>query len=774
MRLTDIRSEEVFNNFLTDFTLNLFHNKLTFRSSIEEITGFFNLKRIVIFSLGKAPSYKVFSSYGEFPEHTSYDFVYFDSLRKNGSSVYADTEIIFNSFASEANLLRDLEITAPFIIPLNKGLFQGVILADLGQRKDFSSVEASRLETICTILIQSSASRLLKTETKSELEQDASALLNAITETAFLTDLYGNVLAASEAASRRFEVPHDDFIGKNLFIDYSEKATDLRKSAFREAVKTGKPVSFEDVRAGKTFDNRIYPSLDSDGSVTKLAFFSVDITDKKIRNAEKLLNEKKFRLIFDAAPIGIAVLEIYGQLSRANQRFQEILGYGADEWEDRGLLKFIHPRHQNIIEAEINKLINQEISFINEEITMRGKDGKDVQANLVISNAHAGSDYPPFLIVMIEDLSERRSMREALLLIEEKFKSAADNMLDGFGIFKAVRSRSGEITDFLCDFMNDSACRLINIEKQNLIGRKMIETYPYLKDVFFEEYRNVVESRIPFVKYAMPIKLKPEDPDELMRYVNVKAYKMSDGVTVIWEDVTEQLRADKERRENQLRYKALAHNFPNGSVLLFDKNLRYILADGSDIICETGACDVVGKTIFEIYSPEICEKLLPNYNAAFEGRNAIFDISYKGKIYEVQVKPIESEGPPEYCMALFQNITDIREYEKKLRKLNDDKDKFFSIIAHDLKNPFTALLGYTEMLTDDFDQLSIEKLRMFAGSLHRSARSVYALLENLLQWSRLQTGRIDFNPARFMLKNVVFKAVDVFQINAARKNIQII
>ncbi|HEX2982852.1 MAG TPA: HAMP domain-containing sensor histidine kinase, partial [Ignavibacteriales bacterium] len=46
--------------------------------------------------------------------------------------------------------------------------------------------------------------------------------------------------------------------------------------------------------------------------------------------------------------------------------------------------------------------------------------------------------------------------------------------------------------------------------------------------------------------------------------------------------------------------------------------------------------------------------------------------------------------------------------------------------------------------------------------------------ENLLQWSRLQTGRIDFNPARFMLKNVVFKAVDVFQINAARKNIQII
>lgn len=778
MPLIETRTgEKDFNAFLTKFTLHLFQNKLTFRSSIEEINGFFNLRRIAIFSLGQAPAYRIFSGGGGFPENKWYEFVYFDSMRQSGSSGYIDAELACGSFAPEANLLTELNIKNPFLIPLSGAPFQGFILADTGEGKEITLRDACRLETACSILINSVRAKLNKGNDEGFMpEGDASALLNAITETAFLTDLYGNVLSASETAAARFEVPVEEFIGKNVFIDFGDKATELRKDRFREAVRTGKTVNFEEKRGAKTYDNRIYPSLDGDGSITKLAFFSVDITDKKVRAAEKLLNEKKFRLVFEAAPIGIAALEMYGSLSRINKRFFEILGYDGDEWEAYEFEKLIHPGYSDFIKSEIQRLISKEIIFINEEITMLRKGGKSAHVNLVISNAHAGSDYPPFLIVMIEDLSERRSMREALNLVEEKFKSAADNMMDGFGIFRAVRDRSGHITDFQCDYINDAGSRAINIEKKYLLGKKMIASFPHLKETeLFTGYSLVVEENIPFVKQSLPIRLAPEDTDDKLRYVNIKCYKMADGVAVVWEDVTEARIAEKEFKDNQRRYKALAHNFPNGSVLLFDKEMRYVLADGTDIINETGVSSVIGRKICELYSPELCDKLLPHYKAAFEGKSAMFDITYKGKIYEVQVKPIENEdGLPEYCMALFQNISDIREYEGKLQKLNDDKDRFFSIIAHDLKNPFTALLGYTEILAEDFDQLSIEKLRMFSLSLHKSARSVYALLENLLQWSRLQTGRVDFNPVRFMLKNVVFKAADVFQINAAKKNIQVI
>jgi PAS domain S-box-containing protein len=111
------------------------------------------------------------------------------------------------------------------------------------------------------------------------------------------------------------------------------------------------------------------------------------------------------------------------------------------------------------------------------------------------------------------------------------------------------------------------------------------------------------------------------------------------------------------------------------------------------------------------------------------------------------------------------------ESESRLKELNASKDKFFSIISHDLRSPFTSIIGFAEVLLEDLDTLEKEDIKEFTNSIYKSSKNIQNLLENLLQWSRVQTGRIEFNPIQFDLNNLVNDVVALYQVNAARKKI---
>ncbi|MGE5481259.1 MAG: ATP-binding protein [Chloroflexota bacterium] len=88
----------------------------------------------------------------------------------------------------------------------------------------------------------------------------------------------------------------------------------------------------------------------------------------------------------------------------------------------------------------------------------------------------------------------------------------------------------------------------------------------------------------------------------------------------------------------------------------------------------------------------------------------------------------------------------LAESEIQLQELNSAKDKFFSIIAHDLKGPFQSLLGYSDVLKDNLDFLEPDETREIVFDLNTTAHSLFKLLENLLQWSRIQRGAIEYTP----------------------------
>ncbi|WP_167884168.1 PAS domain-containing sensor histidine kinase [Leptospira idonii] len=115
----------------------------------------------------------------------------------------------------------------------------------------------------------------------------------------------------------------------------------------------------------------------------------------------------------------------------------------------------------------------------------------------------------------------------------------------------------------------------------------------------------------------------------------------------------------------------------------------------------------------------------------------------------------------------------IQEKNKELHELNITKDKFFSIIAHDLKSPFTGFLGLTELMSDDSGQMKPEEFLSLGKSLHESANNIYSLLENLLEWSRNQRGIIEFEPEIYSLKNIIDENIANIGNYASQKGIEI-
>ncbi len=116
----------------------------------------------------------------------------------------------------------------------------------------------------------------------------------------------------------------------------------------------------------------------------------------------------------------------------------------------------------------------------------------------------------------------------------------------------------------------------------------------------------------------------------------------------------------------------------------------------------------------------------------------------------------------------------LRNSEAQLRELNATKDKFFNIVAHDLKNPFTSLLGATELLFHNIQNMDKEKIRKLAQILNESAKSGYAILLNLLDWSRSQTGSIKMNLQRIDLKKVIEDNISDVHLNCVDKDITIV
>ncbi len=116
----------------------------------------------------------------------------------------------------------------------------------------------------------------------------------------------------------------------------------------------------------------------------------------------------------------------------------------------------------------------------------------------------------------------------------------------------------------------------------------------------------------------------------------------------------------------------------------------------------------------------------------------------------------------------------IKKYSKELEESNASKDRFFSIISHDLRSPFQGLLGLTTIATEEFDDLTMDELKEFLSNINHSAKGLFGLIENLLQWSRIQRGKIEVKLAQIDLYYDVQYNINLLQPNANTKGLRIV
>ena len=151
-------------------------------------------------------------------------------------------------------------------------------------------------------------------------------------------------------------------------------------------------------------------------------------------------------------------------------------------------------------------------------------------------------------------------------------------------------------------------------------------------------------------------------------------------------------------------------------------------------------------------------------------RNKKLEVEVSNRTKELNLKKEELEKVNFMQSELLEKLT---KSETELRDLNKHKDKIISVLAHDLRSPFTGLLGFTDLLANYIDQLETEEIRESAKNIHNVANNLFKLLNNLLDWSRFQGGKIKYSPSDENLLQCVIEVVRLFKVNAEQKSISL-
>ncbi len=251
------------------------------------------------------------------------------------------------------------------------------------------------------------------------------------------------------------------------------------------------------------------------------------------------------------------------------------------------------------------------------------------------------------------------------------------------------------------------------------------------------------------------------------------------NVVEIKRNITEELKAKKNAEQAEAKFKSIFENSIEG--------IYQSLGEGRIITANKALLNMLGYSNMEEFSniPASQFYVNPDDRKAFQslmdrdGKVIDYEIRLKRKdgteitVLENSRAVTDREGNVIYYEGMIQDITARKTAENAIRSLNLQKDKFLSIVSHDLRAPFNSILGFTEMLLDDKAEFTEEEKKEFLQFIRQAAEQQLHLLNNLLDWSRLETGRIRFEPRPIDLHELVGRSIVSLAGNAFRKNIKL-
>jgi PAS domain S-box-containing protein len=241
------------------------------------------------------------------------------------------------------------------------------------------------------------------------------------------------------------------------------------------------------------------------------------------------------------------------------------------------------------------------------------------------------------------------------------------------------------------------------------------------------------------------------------------------GTMLIMQDVTLQHTLEINRRETEEKFRLIFENTPLG-VFYYDKN-------GVIRVCNDYFINIIGsdrEKLIGLNMQHLPDKrVVSALQNALEGKRGFFEGVYHS-VTAAKVTPVRMlleairnpDGQVEGGLGIVEDITErieneekIKNHNQELQRLNAEKDRFFSIIAHDLRSPFNSFLGYTQLMTEETDNFSKDELISFAQEIRKSAVVLFGLLENLLEWARLQQQTIVMEQKPVKLHQIVAQSI---------------
>ena len=382
------------------------------------------------------------------------------------------------------------------------------------------------------------------------------------------------------------------------------------------------------------------------------------------------------------------------------------------------------------------------------------------------------------------NITYRKQAEKALRLSESKYRKLHESMMDGF-VYIGMDGRIREFNESyvrMLEFSPDELTKLsyndITPEKWHVYEREIVEGQVLIRgfsDVYEKEYRKKNGTVFPV---------------ELRTLLFKNEHGVNEGMWAIVRDITERKQAEAQLRESEYLFKESQH-------------VAFIGSYKFDLVTDNWESSEVFDKIFGIensYQRNIqgwLDILHPDDRSMMDNyfRDEVllkknpFNKEYRiirnsdGEtrwVHGLGKLESDTEGNIVSMIGTIQDITDrklaveaLQQSEARLQELNATKDKFFSIIAHDLKNPFNSIIGFSNILARQIYENNYEGIAKYGMIIQNSSQRAMDLLMNLLEWSRLQTGSIAFKPECIEIVELANEILRSFNDPAQQKSIAI-
>lgn len=412
------------------------------------------------------------------------------------------------------------------------------------------------------------------------------------------------------------------------------------------------------------------------------------------------LSEAKFHRLFDSIMDGFVIVDMAGTIRESNEVYRKMLGYSVDELAMTTYIQ-LTPERWHAAEARVvaEQILPRGYSDVYEK-EYRRKDGSvfPVELRTVLLRE---SGTPSAMWAIVRDISERKAAEHALHESENRFRLLASET--PVGIFQT------EVKGKLV-FANPTFLAMTGLSEAESRSEWQNVIHPEDRERVFREWQEAA-----FTAKTFSGEYRHRLPDGRDLWVRSLAKPLRDGAgactgfvgAVV--DITESRALQAQLGQSIALYRTLTRNFPNGLVGLFNRDLRFVLIDGTNTITSTDPRSWVGRIATELTPPEHRARVEAAYRSALDGHSFFFEIELRGRTLEIAVHPIRDErGEVPLGLVMSQDVTEIRALQARrvIASRLAAMETLVTGMAHEINNPLAADLGGQEVAEEEIREIA--------------------------------------------------------------------